>query len=175
MPLSGFQFPVLLDEGIVAAETWRKQSRKGPSSAHLPPLQLSQINCYHRPRLKELGNREGKGGWELRNLQFGIQAGSELTRVPVESCSQYKTCSECLGSGDPHCGWCVLHNTQESQGVPSAGLNPEVWELLESVEEAAGLCKSWGRVGLGFVGKATLSPPPPPPAIKRNSDGLGDG
>uniref|UniRef100_A0A8C0U7K3 Plexin A4 n=1 Tax=Cyanistes caeruleus TaxID=156563 RepID=A0A8C0U7K3_CYACU len=35
----------------------------------------------------------------------------QLTRVPVESCSQYETCSECLGSGDPHCGWCVLHNT----------------------------------------------------------------
>uniref|UniRef100_A0A8C3HYE1 Plexin A4 n=1 Tax=Chrysemys picta bellii TaxID=8478 RepID=A0A8C3HYE1_CHRPI len=34
-----------------------------------------------------------------------------LTRVPVESCGQYKTCSTCLGSGDPHCGWCVLHNT----------------------------------------------------------------
>uniref|UniRef100_A0A8C9LFR3 Plexin A4 n=1 Tax=Pavo cristatus TaxID=9049 RepID=A0A8C9LFR3_PAVCR len=34
----------------------------------------------------------------------------QLTRVPVESCSQYETCSECLGSGDPHCGWCVLHN-----------------------------------------------------------------
>uniref|UniRef100_A0A8C3NT78 Plexin A4 n=2 Tax=Passeriformes TaxID=9126 RepID=A0A8C3NT78_9PASS len=32
-------------------------------------------------------------------------------KVPVESCSQYETCSECLGSGDPHCGWCVLHNT----------------------------------------------------------------
>uniref|UniRef100_A0A8C3HWR8 Plexin A4 n=1 Tax=Chrysemys picta bellii TaxID=8478 RepID=A0A8C3HWR8_CHRPI len=35
----------------------------------------------------------------------------QLTRVPVESCGQYKTCSTCLGSGDPHCGWCVLHNT----------------------------------------------------------------
>uniref|UniRef100_A0A8C0U6H3 Plexin A4 n=1 Tax=Cyanistes caeruleus TaxID=156563 RepID=A0A8C0U6H3_CYACU len=33
-------------------------------------------------------------------------------KVPVESCSQYETCSECLGSGDPHCGWCVLHNTK---------------------------------------------------------------
>uniref|UniRef100_A0A5F9DDX2 Plexin A4 n=1 Tax=Oryctolagus cuniculus TaxID=9986 RepID=A0A5F9DDX2_RABIT len=25
--------------------------------------------------------------------------------VPVESCGQYQSCSECLGSGDPHCGW----------------------------------------------------------------------
>uniref|UniRef100_A0A4W6C4U6 Plexin A1 n=1 Tax=Lates calcarifer TaxID=8187 RepID=A0A4W6C4U6_LATCA len=30
--------------------------------------------------------------------------------VPVESCEQYTTCGECLGSRDPHCGWCVLHN-----------------------------------------------------------------
>uniref|UniRef100_A0A4W5JNF3 Plexin-A1 n=1 Tax=Hucho hucho TaxID=62062 RepID=A0A4W5JNF3_9TELE len=30
--------------------------------------------------------------------------------VPVESCEQYTTCGQCLGSKDPHCGWCVLHN-----------------------------------------------------------------
>ncbi|XP_038627945.1 plexin-A1 [Tachyglossus aculeatus] len=34
----------------------------------------------------------------------------QVTRVPVESCEQYKTCELCLGSRDPHCGWCVLHN-----------------------------------------------------------------
>lgn len=34
----------------------------------------------------------------------------QVTRVPVERCSQYSTCSECLSSRDPHCGWCVLHN-----------------------------------------------------------------
>ncbi|XP_072305639.1 plexin-A1 isoform X2 [Eucyclogobius newberryi] len=34
----------------------------------------------------------------------------QVTRVPVESCEQYSSCGECLGSGDPHCGWCVLHN-----------------------------------------------------------------
>ncbi|EPY84113.1 plexin-A2 [Camelus ferus] len=33
-----------------------------------------------------------------------------ITRVPVESCEQYTTCGECLSSGDPHCGWCALHN-----------------------------------------------------------------
>uniref|UniRef100_A0A8C2K3S2 Plexin A4 n=1 Tax=Cyprinus carpio TaxID=7962 RepID=A0A8C2K3S2_CYPCA len=33
-----------------------------------------------------------------------------LTRVPVEACEQYSSCKECLGSGDPHCGWCVLHS-----------------------------------------------------------------
>nr|XP_061829776.1 plexin-A1-like isoform X2 [Nerophis lumbriciformis] len=34
----------------------------------------------------------------------------QVTRVPVESCEQYASCEACLGSGDPHCGWCVLHN-----------------------------------------------------------------
>jgi hypothetical protein len=34
----------------------------------------------------------------------------QVTQVPIESCDQYGTCGECLSSGDPHCGWCVLHN-----------------------------------------------------------------
>ncbi|KAB0399439.1 hypothetical protein E2I00_006224 [Balaenoptera physalus] len=43
--------------------------------------------------------------------QLYIMSERQLTRVPVESCGQYRSCGECLGSGDPHCGWCVLHNT----------------------------------------------------------------
>uniref|UniRef100_A0A3Q0RGV9 Plexin A3 n=1 Tax=Amphilophus citrinellus TaxID=61819 RepID=A0A3Q0RGV9_AMPCI len=34
----------------------------------------------------------------------------QVSRLPVESCEQYSSCSDCLGSGDPHCGWCVLFN-----------------------------------------------------------------
>uniref|UniRef100_A0A674PF06 Plexin-A3 n=1 Tax=Takifugu rubripes TaxID=31033 RepID=A0A674PF06_TAKRU len=34
----------------------------------------------------------------------------QVSRLPVESCEQYTSCSDCLGSGDPHCGWCVLFN-----------------------------------------------------------------
>uniref|UniRef100_A0A670JDZ1 Plexin A4 n=1 Tax=Podarcis muralis TaxID=64176 RepID=A0A670JDZ1_PODMU len=50
---------------------------------------------------------------QLQDLSFHmtlLPLCPQLTRVPVESCGQYKSCSECLGSGDPHCGWCVLHN-----------------------------------------------------------------
>nr|XP_020648579.1 plexin-A3 isoform X1 [Pogona vitticeps]XP_020648580.1 plexin-A3 isoform X1 [Pogona vitticeps]XP_020648581.1 plexin-A3 isoform X1 [Pogona vitticeps]XP_020648582.1 plexin-A3 isoform X1 [Pogona vitticeps]XP_020648584.1 plexin-A3 isoform X1 [Pogona vitticeps] len=34
----------------------------------------------------------------------------QVVRLPVENCEQYTSCAECLGSKDPHCGWCVLHN-----------------------------------------------------------------
>ncbi|XP_045928615.1 plexin-A4-like [Micropterus dolomieu] len=53
----------------------------------------------------------------LRDMAFSsdhhylyVMSENQLSRVPVEACGQYLTCSECLGSGDPHCGWCVLHN-----------------------------------------------------------------
>ncbi|XP_069801194.1 plexin-A2 isoform X2 [Dendropsophus ebraccatus] len=53
----------------------------------------------------------------LRDMAFStdskylyVMSERQVSRVPVESCEQYSTCGECLSSGDPHCGWCVLHN-----------------------------------------------------------------
>ncbi|MBN3297416.1 PLXA2 protein, partial [Amia calva] len=53
----------------------------------------------------------------LRDMAFSLDGNylyvmseRQVTRVPIESCEQYTTCGECLSSGDPHCGWCVLHN-----------------------------------------------------------------
>ncbi|XP_036612637.1 plexin-A2 [Trichosurus vulpecula] len=53
----------------------------------------------------------------LRDMAFSIDqhylyvmSERQVSRVPVESCEQYTTCGECLSSGDPHCGWCALHN-----------------------------------------------------------------
>uniref|UniRef100_A0A674J0G1 Plexin A4 n=1 Tax=Terrapene triunguis TaxID=2587831 RepID=A0A674J0G1_9SAUR len=72
------------------------------------PARLAWV-ALHRFPSERLGSR--------RLLQQGAKTEMfspflpQLTRVPVESCGQYKTCSTCLGSGDPHCGWCVLHNT----------------------------------------------------------------
>ncbi|KAM6306975.1 LOW QUALITY PROTEIN: plexin-A4-like [Podargus strigoides] len=61
--------------------------------------------CKRRPKDPSSVSRSSA---ESETLNLGL---AELTRVPVELCSQYETCSECLSSGDPHCGWCVLHNT----------------------------------------------------------------
>ncbi|XP_052338338.1 plexin-A2-like [Oncorhynchus keta] len=53
----------------------------------------------------------------LRDMAFSldhnylyVMSEKQVTQVPIESCDQYGTCGECLSSGDPHCGWCVLHN-----------------------------------------------------------------
>ncbi|KAJ0057790.1 hypothetical protein NL108_002210 [Boleophthalmus pectinirostris] len=50
----------------------------------------------------------------LRDMAFSpdhryiyVLSPKQVTRLPVDSCDQYSTCSECLGSGDPHCGWCA--------------------------------------------------------------------
>uniref|UniRef100_A0A8C1WBZ7 Plexin A3 n=1 Tax=Cyprinus carpio TaxID=7962 RepID=A0A8C1WBZ7_CYPCA len=45
--------------------------------------------------------------WEVI---FNVCHVFQVSRLSVESCSQYSSCETCLGSGDPHCGWCVLHN-----------------------------------------------------------------
>ncbi|XP_029428513.1 plexin-A2 isoform X1 [Rhinatrema bivittatum] len=57
------------------------------------------------------------GSSVLRDMAFSlgqkylyVMSRRQVWRVPVESCEQYTSCRECLSSGDPHCGWCVLHN-----------------------------------------------------------------
>ncbi|KAK7916724.1 hypothetical protein WMY93_012485 [Mugilogobius chulae] len=56
----------------------------------------------------------------LRDMAFSLDRSSlyvmsnnQVAQVPVEACEQYGTCSECLSSGDPHCGWCVLYNMKD--------------------------------------------------------------
>uniref|UniRef100_A0A8C6LRJ8 Plexin A2 n=1 Tax=Nothobranchius furzeri TaxID=105023 RepID=A0A8C6LRJ8_NOTFU len=53
----------------------------------------------------------------LRDMAFSLDRNSlyvmsdnQVVQVPVEACEQHATCAECLSSGDPHCGWCVLYN-----------------------------------------------------------------
>ncbi|KAL6459629.1 hypothetical protein MHYP_G00313880 [Metynnis hypsauchen] len=58
------------------------------------------------------------------DLAYDVAVDSgQLTRVPVEACEQYSSCNECLGSGDPHCGWCVLHSIALAEKGETGGLN----------------------------------------------------
>ncbi|TVK90510.1 Plexin-A1 [Bagarius yarrelli] len=64
-------------------------------------------------------------------------AGSEVKRVPVESCDQYTTCSECLGSRDPHCGWCVLLNVCSRKDRCERADEP--WRFASRVDQCVDL------------------------------------
>lgn len=33
-----------------------------------------------------------------------------VSLIKVQECNTYKTCGDCLGARDPHCGWCSLEN-----------------------------------------------------------------
>uniref|UniRef100_A0A674BYI8 Plexin D1 n=1 Tax=Salmo trutta TaxID=8032 RepID=A0A674BYI8_SALTR len=44
-----------------------------------------------------------------RNYLY-LMTSHHLLRVKVATCSQYRTCSDCLGAGDAHCGWCTLES-----------------------------------------------------------------
>ncbi|KAJ3586674.1 hypothetical protein NHX12_013070, partial [Muraenolepis orangiensis] len=47
-----------------------------------------------------------------------------VSRVAVETCVVYPSCGACLGSGDPHCGWCVLHSMCSRREVCERGEEP---------------------------------------------------
>uniref|UniRef100_A0A7N5P8C1 Plexin-A1 n=1 Tax=Ailuropoda melanoleuca TaxID=9646 RepID=A0A7N5P8C1_AILME len=60
----------------------------------------------------------------------------QVTRVPVESCVQYTSCELCLGSRDPHCGWCVLHSICSRQDACERADEPQHFtsDLLQCVQ-----------------------------------------
>uniref|UniRef100_G3TRA0 Plexin A1 n=1 Tax=Loxodonta africana TaxID=9785 RepID=G3TRA0_LOXAF len=60
----------------------------------------------------------------------------QVTRVPVESCVQYTSCELCLGSRDPHCGWCVLHSICSRQDACERADEPQRFasDLLQCVQ-----------------------------------------
>ncbi|KAM7410864.1 hypothetical protein PAMA_021025 [Pampus argenteus] len=75
------------------------------------------VNSVSQPALLYENVVVSDGSPLLRDLLFSPDhqylyalTDKQVTRVPVESCEQYTSCGACLGSGDPHCGWCVLHN-----------------------------------------------------------------
>ncbi|XP_047217858.1 plexin-A1-like isoform X1 [Girardinichthys multiradiatus] len=75
------------------------------------------VNSDSQPALLYENVMVSDGNPILRDLLFSPDhqflyalTDKQVTHVPVESCEQYTSCRDCLGSGDPHCGWCVLHN-----------------------------------------------------------------
>ncbi|XP_072482928.1 plexin-A3 [Notamacropus eugenii] len=135
-PLGGLQviegLPLLEDrsDGMasVAAYTYRQHSVVfiGTRNGNLKKVRVDGI---HDARLYEtVPVAEGRP--ILRDLLFSpdhqyiyLLSDKQVSQVPVETCEQYLHCGACLGSGDPHCGWCVLHNKCCREGEC-----PRAWE-----------------------------------------------
>ncbi|XP_010637109.1 plexin-A3 isoform X3 [Fukomys damarensis] len=62
----------------------------------------------------------------LRDLLFSpdhrhvyLLSEKQVSRLPVETCEQYPSCVACLGSGDPHCGWCCREGACLGASTPN--------------------------------------------------------
>ncbi|XP_012668650.1 plexin-A3 isoform X3 [Otolemur garnettii] len=79
----------------------------------------------------------------LRDLLFSpdhrhiyLLSEKQVSQLPVETCEQYLSCAACLGSGDPHCGWCVLQHRCCREGACPGASAPHsfVEELSKCVQ-----------------------------------------
>ncbi|XP_013990299.1 plexin-D1 [Salmo salar] len=61
-----------------------------------------------------------------RNYLY-LMTSHHLLRVKVAACGQYRSCSDCLGAGDAHCGWCTLESRCSIQRECSGGLMVRSW------------------------------------------------
>uniref|UniRef100_A0A671QHC6 Plexin A3 n=1 Tax=Sinocyclocheilus anshuiensis TaxID=1608454 RepID=A0A671QHC6_9TELE len=89
----------------------------GTRSGHLKKIRVDGIPPPSENALLYETVPVVEGSPILRDMVFSpdyqyiyLLSDKQVSRLPVESCSQYSSCKTCLGSGDPHCGWCVLHN-----------------------------------------------------------------
>ncbi|KAM8755047.1 plexin-D1 [Acanthopagrus schlegelii] len=56
-----------------------------------------------------------------------LMTSHHMLRVKVADCDQWRSCSDCLGAGDAHCGWCTLENRCTLQKECAQGLLARSW------------------------------------------------
>lgn len=56
-----------------------------------------------------------------------VMTSHHMLRVKVAQCDQWRSCSDCLGAGDAHCGWCTLENRCTIQKECAHGLLARSW------------------------------------------------
>lgn len=56
-----------------------------------------------------------------------LMTSHHMLRVKVAQCDQWRSCGDCLGAGDAHCGWCTLENRCTIQKECAQGLLARSW------------------------------------------------
>uniref|UniRef100_A0A1A7YEL5 Plexin D1 n=1 Tax=Iconisemion striatum TaxID=60296 RepID=A0A1A7YEL5_9TELE len=86
-----------------------------------------------------------------------VMTSHHMLRVRVAECDQWKSCSNCLGAGDAHCGWCTLENRCTIQKECARGL----------------LARSWITMGEGPQQCPSITLTPPEISISANIKDVG--
>ncbi|XP_053768498.1 plexin-A1 [Desmodus rotundus] len=115
----------------------------GTRSGHIQKILVDPANPSGRPALAYESVVAQEGNPILRDLVLSpdrqylyAMTEKQVTRVPVESCVQYTSCELCLGSRDPHCGWCVLHSICSRRDACERADEPQRFasDLLQCVQ-----------------------------------------
>ncbi|XP_011600897.1 plexin-D1 [Takifugu rubripes] len=56
-----------------------------------------------------------------------LMTSHHMLRVKVAQCDQWRSCGDCLGARDAHCGWCTLENRCSIQKECALGLLARSW------------------------------------------------
>uniref|UniRef100_A0A4W5LIH2 Plexin D1 n=1 Tax=Hucho hucho TaxID=62062 RepID=A0A4W5LIH2_9TELE len=87
-----------------------------------------------------------------RNYLY-LMTSHHLLRVKVAACGQYRTCSDCLGAGDAHCGWCTLESRCSIQRECSWGLQARSWiGMGEGPQQCPSMTLTPQEISLSDVG-----------------------
>nr|XP_008531801.1 PREDICTED: plexin-A1 [Equus przewalskii] len=135
------------DDGLTAVAAYDYQGRTvvfaGTRSGRIRKILVDLANPGGRPALAYESVVAQEGSPILRDLVLSpdrqylyAMTERQVTRVPVESCVQYTSCELCLGSRDPHCGWCVLHSICSRQDACERAAEPRRFaaDLLQCVQ-----------------------------------------
>uniref|UniRef100_A0A2K6EKL2 Plexin A1 n=1 Tax=Propithecus coquereli TaxID=379532 RepID=A0A2K6EKL2_PROCO len=124
------------DDGLTAVAAYDYRGRTvvfvGTRSGRIRKILVDLASPGGRPALVYESVVAQDGSPILRDLVLSpdrrylyAMTEKQVTRVPVESCVQYPSCELCLGSRDPHCGWCVLHSTCSRRDVCERADEPQ--------------------------------------------------
>ncbi|XP_029772013.1 plexin-A1 isoform X1 [Suricata suricatta] len=145
--IEGMPLFVDKDDGLTAVAAYDYRGRTvvftGTRSGRIRKILVDLANPGGRPALAYESVVAQENSPILRDLVLSpdrqylyAMTEKQVTRVPVESCVQYTSCELCLGSRDPHCGWCVLHSICSRQDACERADEPQRFasDLLQCVQ-----------------------------------------
>lgn len=81
----------------------------GTASGHLKKLTVENANMateYADITIDEGSRINSDMFFDKKEMHIYVMSERKLSKVRVHECGVHKTCSECLGSRDPYCGFC---------------------------------------------------------------------